>query len=215
MSPYYVFFSGAVGVGKSTLMNSMKLMLNQKKILIIKEYIDYHKTIGDILLGKLKEGKISDWDFQNYILDCYEAQFSKITNEEIILVERHPSEALEVFIKRSQNRMQPYYENKIEERINNLMKKYSIPELGSCMSERYNTSIFTVKAIIEDFNTKIINYYRNDPEHATVCFLEADLEDMIKRVKMRGRPSEEKLQGGDLFFIKQAYENFFKQLKLI
>ena len=215
MSPYYVFFSGAIGVGKSTLMNSMKLFLNRKKFIFIKEYIDYQKNIGELLLGKLKEGKITDWDFQNYILDCYEAQLNKITNEDVVLMERHPMEALEVFIRRGYNRMPPTYEKEIEERILRVMEKFCIPDLRDCAMERYNTSLFTLKSIVDDFNSKIISNYKNDNKHATVCFLEAEVEDMVKRVVLRGRPSEQKLQGGDLLFIKQGYESFFKQLNLI
>ena len=211
MSPYYIFFSGGIGVGKTTSMTAMKVMMARKNYAIIKEYIDYHPNIGDTLLSKNKEGKLSDFEFQKYILDCYESQLSKITNEEIVFVERHPIEALEIFVKNSKNRMPYTLEKELEERIREMMVKYEIPEINECYLNKYNTSLFSIKAIIENLNNKIIDHlnFPREGKFGEICYLTAYTRDMMQRVNQRGRVSERDLDPTILAFIASKYESFY------
>lgn len=218
MTPYYVFFSGAVAVGKSSLMASMKLMLARKKFIMIKEFIDYQPNIGELLLSQNKAGKISDFEFQNYVLDCYEAQLNKITNEEFVLMERHPLEALGVFVKCAIFKMPFEHQRELEDRIHRIMEKFQVPDLRDCNMNKYNSSLFTIKSIVEDFNIQLIKHYSLTDEqrkYGDICYLETNVDDMILRIVQRGRQSEKTLNGADLASYASGYEMFFKNLKLI
>lgn len=218
MSPYFIFFSGAVGVGKSTIMNGFKIMLNRTSYKIIKEYIDYHPTIGDTLLKMNKSGELCDNEFQNYILDCYEAQLNTITIEDVVLMERHPMEALEIFIKRCGANMMPSEVSKINDRIDNLMQKYNIPDIRDCHMNRYNTSVFSIKSTIDDLNVRVNEHILTEnstKKYGDICYLTATVGDMIKRVEERGRNSEKNVKPCDLASISQFYNDYFKKMKMI
>lgn len=218
MVPYFVFFSGAIGVGKSSIMMGFKIMLNKKSYFTVKEYIDYQPKIGEALLKMNKEGNLSDYEFQNYILDCYEAQLTKIRNEEIVLFERHPMEALGVFVKGMRAKMTDEEKNEIENRILFMLEKFQIPDLRECYVDRYNTSIFSIKSVIDDLNIKLNDHYpfaEKEQKYGEICYLTACVSDMVKRVELRGRVSEKNINGSFLAMVAQSYEDFFKRINII
>lgn len=90
----HFFISGSIGVGKTTYINHLcKLMKGQ--CMIIKEYIDYDKN-GEDMLTKWHQKEISCFEFQSYILDCFNKQLENQTSN-ILIWERHPLETIDIF----------------------------------------------------------------------------------------------------------------------
>ena len=218
MGPHYIFFSGGIGVGKTTIMNGFKIMLNKSSYFIVREYIDYHPIIGDLLLSALKRKEISDFAFQNYILDCYESQLIKIKNEQIILVERHPIEALEIFVARCNAKMTDNEKTQLKDRIDFICEKFNLPYLSDCNFNEYDTSLFSAKSIIDSLNVKIneaVSRNINTKIYGDICYLTSTYEDVEKRIRERGRPSEKNISVDYVRMILKYYDDYFAKLNFI
>ena len=209
--PYYVFISGNIGVGKSTTINAMKLFLHDKNCLYVKEYIDYSPIIGERCLELNKCGQLPDFDFQNFILDCYECQLNKQKNEEIIVMERHPYEALEVFCKSSKMLQEELY--KLRDRIDELMVKYCIPSPSECKIFKYNTSLFKTKGIVDDVCGKLLTEFANMRVDGIMINLYCFIQDALERINKRGRLSERDITAHVWSELQDRYVAFFEKYK--
>lgn len=207
--PYFVFLSGNIGVGKSTVLNMMKSTLQDKNYMLIKEYIDYSPIIGEKCLEMNKKGELSDFDFQNFILDCYECQFAKIGRKEIIIVERHPYEAVDIFCKISS---MPYGEiAQIRNRIDEMLVKYEIPSPENCKIVGYNTSLFKPKIIVDGITNKITKSFHSLEGEGLLCNLYCFTEDALRRIDERGRNCEREITAQFWMLLQDRYTEFFKK----
>ena len=96
-----VIITGAVGVGKSTIIDSVKTYLNSTNVkwIYIPEYIDVKEDALD-QLNKYLHKEISVFEFQSYIIRFYEeylTSLTDITGEEILIFERGLSDAIACF----------------------------------------------------------------------------------------------------------------------
>lgn len=99
-----IALSGPVAAGKSTLLQALYNRLSDTyRVYIIREYIDVLPDANDKLTDYLN-GKISAYDFQNYILDYYEHSSWLINDYDYVLVERCPVEGLMFFAKLDVNK---------------------------------------------------------------------------------------------------------------
>lgn len=99
----HIFIGGSVGVGKTTTLNNLAINLCEKgSIFFIKEYIDFKPYEGKTMLEQFNRGKLQCYDFQQFILGCFQEQINSLEYEvaSICIWERHPAEAL-MFMKQS------------------------------------------------------------------------------------------------------------------
>lgn len=83
-----IVFTGAIGVGKSTLADKtyntiLSQIANNKlqhKCLFVKEYID-GDSVGPVMLQKCLTGEIDDFTFQSYIMHYYDKAYEAINND--------------------------------------------------------------------------------------------------------------------------------------
>ena len=96
--PRVIALNGPVGVGKTTILNLLKLHL--PNCYIIPEYFEALDDAEDKLKANL-EGTMSAFDFQNYILDYFESVANELKDSSYnyIIVERSPVEGIEFFAK--------------------------------------------------------------------------------------------------------------------
>ena len=99
-----IALSGPVAAGKSTLLQALYNKLSEThRVYVIREYIDVLPDANDKLTDYLN-GKISAYEFQNYILDYYERSSWLINEYDYVLVERCPIEGLMFFAKLDVNK---------------------------------------------------------------------------------------------------------------
>ena len=99
-----IALSGPVAAGKSTLLQALYNKLSETyRVYVIREYIDVLPDANDKLTDYLN-GKISAYEFQNYILDYYERSSWLINEYDYVLVERCPIEGLQFFAKLDVNK---------------------------------------------------------------------------------------------------------------
>lgn len=97
MEYQFIFISGTIGAGKSTTIDKLLDVYDNKPVLI-KEYIDYDPK-GSDKLNDFLMGKIPPFDFQKYVIDCAFKQFIDFINDvnkksNMVIWERHPLETL-------------------------------------------------------------------------------------------------------------------------
>lgn len=97
MEYQFIFISGTIGAGKSTVIDKLMDVFDNKPFLI-KEYIDYDQD-GEKKLNQFLRNEISAFEFQRYVIDCVFSQFVDFLNNyshqtNIIIWERHPLESL-------------------------------------------------------------------------------------------------------------------------
>lgn len=194
----HIFLSGSVGVGKTTALKTFdEVYGNFVNMIIIKEYIDYD-TEGEARLTACQQGDMTLYDFQLYIMDMLEQQLNCDDYEgaKIVVWERHPEEALEIF----STDLTTVEKKKLKDRLEMLSQLYGFPLL----SERKNFQKLTFNTLdisdmfIADVMYDIIKASLSEEARGKVpkgmyVFLfipNFNLEEHYKRIVKRGRTCE-------------------------
>lgn len=181
----HYFISGSIGVGKTTYINHLyKLM--KGKCTLIKEYIDYDSN-GVEMLSKWHLKKITTFQFQNYIIDCFIKQLENKT-ENILIWERHPLETIDIFCRQKQclTKEEKFI---LLKKLKVMMETYNIPQ----SIENYR--IFYINCFEDNFIKKgydyIMNYLHFQPKLCLVIYLGIDvfhfsiqIDNIIKRNRL-------------------------------
>ncbi|EDR22542.1 hypothetical protein EDI_088270 [Entamoeba dispar SAW760] len=212
----HYFLCGGVAVGKTTVMKELcNIIKTRVKTCFIKEYIDLD-FMGESLLQRLKEGKMSNFEFQSYVLNCFETQLrSKEYSEAVIVVwERHPEEALKIFCS-SPNALTISERYGLLEKLAKLKKTFDIPEISDDTSYLFkiNTYYYGPRYIAESIYTqqmipRIFDKGKSNYFYLLYC---DPVEEQLKRIKTRGRKVEIATYKNvfDLAPINDAYEDLF------
>ena len=96
--PWVITLNGPLRVDKTTLLNELAKLLPNSYI--IPEYIDVLEDV-DYRLNDYLEGLMPSYNFQDYILECYDSMTYKliISHYDYIFVERSPVEGILFFAK--------------------------------------------------------------------------------------------------------------------
>ncbi|EDR27935.1 hypothetical protein EDI_294360 [Entamoeba dispar SAW760] len=216
----HIFLSGGLAVGKTTVINRIHdYFLNRDEIVFIREYIDFDSN-GMNMLERLHGGLISNYEFQLYVLDCYEKQLNTIDYEEadIVLWERHPCEALYIFCKNDYTLT--FNERiKIEMKLDSLCERYEIPKFGD-----KNIDYIDFDIIINDSDS-VSNYLVGEliypmlmgeyEKNVFVLLYCSNLEKQFERLTKRGRfvELESYKKKEDLLIITNDYFGFYLKYK--
>ena len=214
---YSISITGPIGVGKSTLINNIIVKLQNlypdKKIAIIKEYIDYDQLLGQTLLNRFIDGKISNASFQNYILDTYEEQMKNNTDADILIFERTLDDSVICFanIVHSEGKISDLDLLTLQYKVQNLDKKFNIPNYY------FNTEFLELLSSNQEDTTNItINKIMDDIEKGVKCRiigLNIDLTTSKYRIQMRNRDNEDKYEDSYLMKIIKYYNSVYEVLK--
>ena len=210
----HLFVSGSIGVGKSTVVEQLKIKLNGcKNVYFVKEYIDFDPEGKQKLEDSLND-KLSLFEFQKYILDCFDKQLKNIVNENssIIIWERHPIEAIDIFAKTltlSQKRFLKDF----------IYKELHVPKLNSIRYvNSYDTYYFPPNIIADELYQLLLDScFSNNHFNIWVLLKCSRLDEQIERIILRNRSCEvDKILSNKDYLpdINALYENFFSNLYL-
>ncbi|EDR30188.1 hypothetical protein EDI_345290 [Entamoeba dispar SAW760] len=216
---HHIFLSGSVGVGKSTILKELvSLLRNDFRIYQMKEYIDID-TNGISRLKEFQDGKLSKYSFHKYIISWYkqQAKNSEFTSAEIVLWERHPIEALEIFCSGTEGITEIEKED-LNTEIVEFCKEYAIPiaHKGCCKVKMLDTANESVNILVETIYANSIAQIRVG-EYLFSCtfFLYcSDIELQYKRIIGRGRDSEISfyMNRKNLSWINRKYFDYFAEI---
>ena len=212
----HIFISGGVGVGKSTLLGNLKSILTDSvRFKIIYEYIDVDYE-GEKQLQRLKDGEINNFEFQMYVLHCFETQLDTLSYQDAnyVIWERHPIEALEIFCA-NDTALTNEQRQKLLEIETELCMIYGIPTIFDVKSIILKVDTFNYgnKFIAKGFVNQFIQptIFSNTINHYFIYLYCSNEQEHLRRIITRGRKAEIKIYRNiyDLHPINHAYEDYY------
>lgn len=193
---------GPVGSGKSTLLDELKLHIPNSYI--IPEYIDKLPD-AETKLKMYLEGKMSAFDFQEYVLDYFEQIANELQNSsyDIIFVERLPVEGIQFFAKLDlQNgRITNEQYNKLLKRAKSLS---FYPDPSEVAEQARTITIKTDYLSPHQISQKVIHHLKSS--NIRIIKLHANLQTLKERIIRRGRMCEIEHYSDD--YLKTMIENY-------
>lgn len=197
---YQLDITGPIGVGKSTIIKSIKSHF--KNVIHIPEYINGDKN-GNLMLNKFITKQISIFDFQKYILDYYKNQKVDLNSNSICVYERIPDDSIMVF---SNYQYQTGFINKTK-----MYDLYSyaqyinrIKHILSYVDNNIDCSIVKNENY-DDCVKEVINIIENDLKnniHNRIIILDVDFDTTLKRINKRSREGEDNY---DIKYLRDIY----------
>lgn len=214
---YNLIITGSIGMGKSTLLESIHNCLNYNNInhysfpeFVMTNYSNIN--ISETLLEMKLKGILSGITTQNFILDIweynlnkYEMYKNKISRNNIVLWDRTP-EDVGIFTKALINyeKYKDIYSderkftdqcyNKIIERSNKIMKKYNIKKY-SIEDNNKPCYISMIRGNINLMLISVLNIIKDDIEknlcNNRIIHLKTDRLDQHKNIQNRNRGGED------------------------
>ena len=197
---YQLDITGPIGVGKSTIIESIKSHF--ENVIHIPEYINGDKN-GIVMLNKFINKEITIFEFQKYILDYYKDYKINLRNNSICIYERIPDDSIFVFsnyqykigtidkIKMYDLYAYAQYINSIKNAINYRTNNINCSVVKN---DDYEKCINEIISIVEN---DIKNNIRN-----RIIILDIDFNTTIERINKRSREGENNY---DVKYLKDIY----------
>lgn len=216
---YKLIVTGPISAGKSTVLEILYRLLTQHNIntVPILEYINFDKEIGNTMLKKFISGETSNSTFQNYVLDSYTAQLSKVkVKPNVYLFERTIDDAPMCFANIA------HYEGKnltdydllaLMEKAKRIDTDFDVP---SCLIDNGTEFIRVNGNSLDDILITIIDQIREDLDkgiNKRIIGLNASLNVSKLRIKKRNRDGESCYDDDYLLRIIKYYEKVYQKLE--
>lgn len=195
----HIFIGGSVGVGKTTTLNGLTMNLCEKgSIFFIKEYIDFKPTEGKKKLEDFNRGHLPCYEFQQFILECFQEQINSIEYEvaSICIWERHPAESL-MFMKQSvdSGKTEKQELKLFKNDLKRFFVKNKIPKLDHHLKvfkiDTYLKDEELMMMIIKSSVAKI--FLENKDIGYFFLFYCSNEEEQLRRIHNRGREIEKQI----------------------
>lgn len=216
---YKLVITGPISAGKSTVLEIIYQLLTMNNISSapILEYINYDNEVGNTLLKRFITGETSNSTFQNYVLDNYVDQLSKINSHPTVyLFERTIDDAPMCFANIA------HYEGRnltdfdllaLVEKSKRIDQIYDVP---SCLIQN-NTAFIRVNGnSLDDILITVIDQIKNDLENGIykrIIGLNASLNVSKLRIKKRNRDGESGYDDKYLLRIIKYYDRVYNKLE--
>ena len=216
----HCFLSGSIAVGKSTTMEYLKKKLaGTDGIYFMKEYIDYMPD-GQEMLTKSLNNEIELLDFQKYILKSFTEQLLDMQRKssyctQVVIWERHPLEALEIFSRS----MSDEDKDQLRVLIHLMMSEFNVPELSGDQITyllSFDTRMVTPMHVADCLYNHLLNCIASDePIHMWV-YLHCDVSAITQMVRITERKRDceikEYSHNNKLVKINMYYQSLYKRM---
>ena len=202
---YQLDITGPIGVGKSTIIESIKSHF--ENVIHIPEYINGDDN-GVVMLNKFINKEITIFEFQKYILDYYKNFQINLKNNSICVYERVPDDSIFIF---SNYQYQIGTLDKI-----NMYDLYSYAQYINNIKHiiNYRTTNINYSVVknddynrcIKEINNIITNDIKNNI-HNRVIILDIDFNTTLERINKRSREGENNYNINYLRDIYIIYKN--------
>ena len=201
MGKYILVISGAIGAGKSTMLELLADYLKRNRVCfaVVPEYLE-GMTSGRAMLNEWTQGRITLTEFNHYIMDSCDTLNKQAKDYPIRILERAPVENAWVFGNKDPTLLL---------QAHNIHHKYNIPLVTTpeCFVSILNANLEAEK-VFED----VLNIVKQDLEHevpSRVIYLRISAQTSWNRVNVRGRKEEKTYTEEYLRSIVQKYEDLF------
>ena len=222
---YKLIITGSIGVGKSTICEMVARCLNKisidtnTQIISYPEYIASDSTYANKQLQKRLNNEITAFEFQQYILDCWEyllkqnQKFIKEDKNVICIYERTPEDSVCCFAYMDHvNKVLNTTElQELSNRCYRLMSEYNIPSV--CSSTLFETRLFNnfdtclihlLMAIINEIQMDIL-----EGNESRIVLIQSDPLTSMERIKRRNREGEEIYSYSTINDLHNRYKQWF------
>lgn len=212
---YNLCITGPIGVGKSTMLNSLKQFFSNYNIQELPEYLGIDIKHGQTMLERKINGELSNLTFQNYVIDMYKMKLKELSDDfDIRLCERIPEDSVYCFSNLSNfdGELSDFELYVLKERFDKLKNQYNLPSYGDKQTE---FTIVDACNFIESFG-EIVNIVTHDLEQGItkrVIGLTAPFEIVYERIVKRARNGEEKYDKAWLKTITDFYDKLYHYIK--
>ena len=206
----YIFITGGVGVGKSTLISHLKQCIPKDQRCIIQEYIDFEPELGKRMLEQMLQENGNVYAFQLFILDCFERQLQHVGEKKYVIFERSPCDSIMIFSTEAyhQGRISEEQFEQLKKAVDSLVEKYHIPTFEQCSFTRVDTCQFNSNETFHHVKN-IIDSQHEKKQHSCFLLYCSDPHRQKENIENRGRPEERNYDINYMININQKYEDIF------
>ncbi len=174
----FLFVGGTIGAGKSTIVQKLITSFPNKNVQLIKEYIDWDEY-GEQRLNAFLSKRMTAFDFQRYVIECYFRQFIE-ARADMFIFERHPVESI-VFATRfcSEEEVEKLYDF-----CWNMCREYGIPMPTDCDFMEVTNNGDCIDPVIDQIKVRKL------ARKCLFVHVEVDGKVQMTRMMKRGRHSD-------------------------
>lgn len=197
---YSIVITGPIGAGKTTIARAVS---NQYGFQFVPEYIDGHPQ-GQRALESWRSGEITLDEFQEFIIRAQEMINERVESCQARVFERSPVENALIFSVGSSCYEKTLHDS---ERIHEM---FGIPDPRDTESVCVVDASRPIEVVMLDvFSIICGDIYGTDRTQSRVIYLRLPPDECERRIRQRGRPSEESYTGSYLKMVCDRYDKLF------
>lgn len=212
---YKLVITGGIGAGKSTACQLIKELFEMHGVPIntVREYINYDPN-GQQVLADFISGKISNFMFQNYILDTYKLQCGESKKSGITIVERPPEDSIACFANityKNTNELILGDLEKLWSKVKSIIDTNDLPSYND-FKETQTVGLLSrdLFKTINDIITVIDSDLAEGVSKRIIVLIVKDVRQTKNRIAKRGRKCESNYSDEYLSTINNFYVNVVK-----
>lgn len=204
-----IVLTGGIGVGKSTISNHLRAILDDANITVFPEFIAVNPAVSLSLLSLKMEGSISTDTLQYYIADIWKilAKTKDTSRSKLVIYERLPEDCVEIFAAEAADKGEITFAQLgcLRDRINTIggLPNYA-PEYGNIIEVNNVDINSTIEAICGAIYDNIIFKQVS----TTFVHLKTSTDIAMARISHRNRVGEDKYSREDIVGLTHRYQHY-------